>query len=475
MLSGISFAFFGPRNRGGKMRQQKRVSLIVVGGFCLLISSCSHPSSIQEAKETSFLEKRSMVSFMRGPQVMAFFSRYRKPWGHQAAIHVAHGKAHDVFDLAELKNVEKVDNEFYEKMLNLTLNDPPKTEPEMQTFGPYIGQSIWQLYRAIDWTHIHHGTTYDILSEQDIAWDKKKEWTNKAVHYYLENFDIPRSPAPLDITMRRAGVMMKPYFTYFRNYYPKSNNYFYAAHWWHPVIYEAMMIGRNLRNQDTIVKATDDLADTVFRDPPLRMPLSRELMPRYSQMSPESANIFDNLHMLHGIAYDIMAYPNWNLDQKKSELNRVIHAMAYQPGDEKLARKFSLPYPDMDPRRYAPWMKPVEGEMTRIMMDMMDEMMPMMMPGISPATREQIVAQMKLKLTPGIQPGETPGSLHDALMKIFPDMKMMPGSTEPGESSPLMMQAMLSGWTKKYGMMPDLPPIDMSVDPTSKLTQAEGR
>jgi hypothetical protein len=32
------------------------------------------------------------------------------------------------------------------------------------------------------------------------------------------------------------------------------------------------------------------------------MVLSREIMPRYSRMSPESANIFDNLHMLHGIA-----------------------------------------------------------------------------------------------------------------------------------------------------------------------------
>ena len=43
-------------------------------------------------------------------------------------------------------------------------------------------------------------------------------------------------------------------------------------------------------------------------DRPGRMLLSREIMPRYARMSPESENIFDNLHMLHGIAYSILAF-----------------------------------------------------------------------------------------------------------------------------------------------------------------------
>ncbi|HLE01779.1 MAG TPA: hypothetical protein VJB59_16070 [Bdellovibrionota bacterium] len=402
---------------------------------------------------------------MRGPHVNAFYGRYRMPWKHQSAIHVAHGAAHDVFELAHLQEHEKTDERFNAEMLEGTLKHPPKTEAEMQTYGPYIGQSIWQLYRAIDWTHIHHGATYDVMSSDEIAWDQKKEWTDKTVRHYLEKLDVARSPAPLDVTMRRAGVMMKPYFTYFRNYYPKSNNYFYAAHWWHPVIYEAMMLGGNGKLQDEIVRATDELTPAVFKDPPLRMPLSREIMPRYAQMSPESANIFDNLHMLHGIAYDIMAYPNWSLDQKKAELNRVVRAMAYQPGDEKLARKFSIPHPEMDPRRYEAWMKTPEGSMTDIMEEMMLEMMPMMMPNITASQNSSVMAQLKMKLTPGMQEGEIQGSLHDALMKIMPEIKMAKGAMEPGESSPEMMNMMMAGWTKKHGMIPDAPMIAMDKEP----------
>ncbi|OGI03357.1 MAG: hypothetical protein A2Y25_08495 [Candidatus Melainabacteria bacterium GWF2_37_15] len=139
------------------------------------------------------------------------------------------------------------------------------------------------------------------MSDDDISWTEKKKWTDRAVKYYLTELNLPRSPAPLDVTMRRAAVMMKPYFTLFRNYYPLSNNFFYYAHWWHPVIYEAQMISGNDKEQDIAVEQTDSLTSVILQDRPLKMLLSREGMPRYSRFSPESANIFDNLHMLHGI------------------------------------------------------------------------------------------------------------------------------------------------------------------------------
>jgi hypothetical protein len=288
------------------------------------------------------------------------------------------------------------------------------------------------------------------------------------VRYSLEKFDSPRSPAPLDVTMRRAGVMMKPYTTWFRNYYPKSNNFFFVAHWWHPAIYEAQMLAGNGPEQDRMVKETDQtMFSQVLYDRPQVMFLSREMMPRYSRMSPESANIFDNLHMLHGIAYDILAYEGWTVEEKKEELYRVIKAMSYQPGDEKLARKFTTPHPDMDPRIYEPWMKGVEGEMNRIMFEMLDEMMPLMMPE---KPDSQSMASMKeqvwKKLTPGMQEGELPGSLMDALKTIMPQMKMMPESMEPGKTPHKIIDAMLKGWQEKYGKMPDVEPLSMGQEPS---------
>lgn len=243
---------------------------------------------------------------------------------------------------------------------------------------------------------------------------------------------LARSCAPLDVTMRRAAVMMKPYFIYFRNYYPLSSQLFYVAHWWHPAAYESQMIAGNApAAQEASLQAT---IATMWQDfmpedkRPKRMVLSREIMPRYNRMSPESANIFDNLHMLHGITYDCLAYPHWSIGQKRDELYRVIRAMSCQPGDERLACKFSLPHPDMDPRADYPWMHDGGGEMGRIMMEMMAEMMPLMMPGMDPAGHARMMAAMQAKMMPGMQPGEAEGSLHDAMMQAVLGIGLTPFS-----------------------------------------------
>lgn len=417
------------------------------------------------------IQQRNEVSYLRGPYNIEFFKRHNEAFRISAGIHFAHGKAHDVAQLTPAADRAAADVKFDDESVAYVTRKKPFTEPTMELFGPYTARFAWDLYRAIDWTHMHHEQTYDILSDKDIPWDKKKEWTDRSVQYYLTQHDIPRSPAPLDITMRRAGVMMKPYFTLYRNQHPRGNNFFYTAHWWHPVIYEAMMIGGNGPDQDRMVKETDR---TYYNEVlpvgnrPQRMLLSREVMPRYSMMSPESANIFDNLHMLHGIAYDILTYEGWTPEQKRAEIYRVIKAMSYHPGDELLARKFTTPKPDMDPRVYADWLKGTEGDMNRIMMEMMEEMMPMMMPqGISDDMRQNMMAQFKTKLAPGMQEGEIEGSLSDAMMKLMPNMKMDQEGMKPGNTPKMMVDAMLDGWRKKYANMPDIEPMPMKAGASS--------
>ena len=425
----------------------------------LCMSLCSFPALA--------LEQRNDVSYLRGPYNGAFFHRENEAFRIGAAIHFAHGIQHDILQLEPLSDHEMTDGKTDADYLSMLWN-PVRTEPEMELYGPYTARTMWQLYRAIDWTHMHHEQTYDIMADRDIPWQSKKEWTDRSVAYYLEKFDIPRSPAPLDVTMRRAAVMMKPYTTIFRTFYPKSNNFFYAAHWWHPVIYEAQMLGGNGPGQEKMVKETDQTMFTqVLNERPQRMLLSREVMPRYSRMSPESANIFDNLHMLHGIAYDILAYEGWTLEEKKEELYRVIRAMSYQPGDEKLARKFPTPHPEMDPRIYEPWMKGVEGEMNKIMLEMLDEMMPLMMPeGTDSQTMDTMKQQVWKKLTPGMQQGEVKGSLMDAVKAVMPGMKMMAESMDPGKTNQKMVDAMLQGWREKYGSGPDIEPMPMEQEPS---------
>lgn len=124
-------------------------------------------------------------------------------------------------------------------MIELTLSESSNNGHKMETYGPLVAQFAFDLYRTIDWTHIHHEQTYDIMSDSSISPSEKSKWNERAVEYYLKNFDIPRSVAPLEVTLRRAAIMMKPYSVLFRNYFPRTNSFFWVAHWWHPAIYEA--------------------------------------------------------------------------------------------------------------------------------------------------------------------------------------------------------------------------------------------
>ncbi len=431
-------------------------------------------------------EQRNSVAHPRTPYRLAFYNRHRRSYRVAGALHFAHSKLHDVLLLTPFERHTEEDSKLYKAILAF-YNDPPRIEPSMELYAPYTARATWRLFRTIDSVHLLHEMTEDVMSDQDVAWEEKGETLQEAYEYYISKYpDIALSPAPLDVTMRRAGVMMKPYFTLTRNYYPQNNNFFYAAHWWHPAVYESMMIGGNDQEQDMMMEKMEEVFQTqVIPNPPQRMIISREGMPRYSRLSPETANIFDNLHMLHGITYDIFAYDGWTVEQKRAELYRVLDAMSYQPGDEKIARKFTTPKPNLNPLAYDDWSKNVNGAMTEMMMEMLAEMMPMMMQhenmnsempqmqrsNMSPEMHQmhqQLMAQLKLKLAPGIQEGEISGSFMDAMMEMMPMMQMSPEAMAPGQINPMMIEAMLKGWQEKYGSLPDIKPLPMNSEPSAQ-------
>ena len=414
------------------------------------------------------LEQRNEVGFLKGPYNLAFFYRHNQAYRIGAGMHFFHSKQHDLLQLTRFEDHAAVDARF-DKEAQGWLRDPPATEPEMPYYSSYVDRAMHTLFRTIDWTHMHHEQTYDVMAFREIPWSEKKAWTDRAVKYYLtmQTPGVPRSVAPLELTMRRAGIMMKPYFNYFRNFYPLDQSLFYVAHWWHPAAYETQMISGNRDQEAAMAQTIDLMYREVMPDRPGRMLLSREIMPRYARMSPESANIFDNLHMLHGIAYSILAYKGWSVEEKRAEMYRVIEAMGYQPGDEAYARKFREPHPSYDPRTYPAWVRAPQGAMGMIMMDMLMEMLPMMYPqGLSKAQHAAVMRQMMMNGRLGIEPGEVPGSLRDALMQVAPGMRMMPGATEPGETPAMMVDHMLSAWKAKAAHIPDVPSIDMTVEPS---------
>ena len=415
-------------------------------------------------------EQRNLISHPRTPYRLAFYKRHNPSYRVAGALHFGHSKLHDVLLLTPFERHKEEDSKLYEEILKV-YNNPPKIEPTMELYAPYSARATWRLFRTIDSVHLLHEITEDIMSDKNTPWNQKEKVLKEAYEYYRKTYkDIVLSPAPLDITMRRAGVMMKPYFSLTRNYYTKNNNFFYAAHWWHPAVYESMMIGGNDQEQDLMINKMEELFKSqVIPNPPMRMILSREGMPRYSRLSPETANVFDNLHMLHGITYDIFAYDGWTIEQKRAELYRVLDAMSYHPGDEKFIRKFTTPKPKFNPLNYDNWTKSSEGAMTTMMIEMLDEMMPMMMQQHGQMNHQMhasLKKQLKLKLTPGIQESEIEGSFMDAMMQKMPNMQMSPEAMQPGKINPMMINTMLKGWEEKYGDLPDIEPIPMDIDPS---------
>ena len=454
---------------------------LLVGGS-LILPNLSRPAIAD-------VEQRNDIAHPRTPYQFSFYKRHRRSYRVAGALHFAHSKLHDVLLLTPFTNSAKEDAKLYGEVLDMYSN-PPRIEPPMELFSPYAARATWRLFRTIDGVHLLHEMTQDIMADADIPWDQKDEELKKIYKVYRDRYSkVALSPAPLDVTMRRAAVMMKPYFSLTRNYYPKNNNFFYAAHWWHPAVYESLMLGGNGKGQDLLMNAMEDrFRDQVIPQPPQRMLLSREGTPRYSRLSPETANVFDNLHMLHGITYDIFAYDGWTVEQKRAELYRVLDAMAYKPGDEKLVRKFETPRPDFNPLSYDDWVTSNQGSMTTMMLEMLDEMMAVhgsgnhgsqsnmghgshgdgqrMNHGESGGdAMKRLRHQLKLKLTPGIQEGEIAGSFADAMKQIMPEMAM-PGMDEPGMVSPTMVKAMLEGWHQKYGDLPDIAPFAMDREPT---------
>jgi hypothetical protein len=93
--------------------------------------------------------------------------------------------------------------------------------------------------------------------------------------------------------------------------------------------------------------------------------------------------------------------------------------------------------------------------------------------GMTPEMREKVMAQFKMKMRPGLEEGELPGSLMDALKTLMPQMQMMPEAMEPGGTPKKMIDAMLQGWDKKYGSVPDVSPLPMEQEPTAPPLPAQ--
>jgi hypothetical protein len=310
-------------------------------------------------------ESKDEVFHLRGAYNNEFYKRHFKDFQLTTVAHWAHGRISDVL-ISQPADLAEADRAFYSKS-EWFLKNPAQTEPHQTYVGPEFARLAWRAVHVIDWTHQLHEQLYDIMTDPRIPSSEKKIWIDRAVDFYLSEPSVAFSPAPFEeVIMKRVGLTGQPWFKSFRNHWPKTTDLFWAFHWWHPVVYEAQLLYPDLaRQQEAVLKIDDLFLNQVIPNPPNRMLLSREVMPQFSQLSPEAANIFDNLHMFHGIIYDILASPD--VKDKRREIYKMIDRMTVKPGDRAMAKNFPTPNPNLDPLVYSEEMWKGGGEMGRIM------------------------------------------------------------------------------------------------------------
>lgn len=209
---------------------------------------------------------------------------------------------------------------------------PPKFEPPAEIIAPRWSKMAWETGQAMDWTHMLHSQLYDILTDDRIG--DRQAAGERAIAYYLSEAGSAFSTRGYGHRWMEGGGAWAGSF---RERYAAMNGILWAYHWHHAAIYEALMEEDPAERKREIDRVIAVFEDSVLVDPPDVMPLTAEIAPRFSRMFPAAAHIFDNLHMMHDVANDIMADSRLSRVEKEAEIERLRRSMLYDGQDSMVA------------------------------------------------------------------------------------------------------------------------------------------
>lgn len=205
--------------------------------------------------------------------------------------------------------------------INWVLKNPPSLPVDEGSVSPTFMRKYGYLEKVFDWAHLLHFQTIDVFSHP--------EWTDAQKDAEIERLWALYQSEPYAITglpMNMEYLDSFPYSGKFRKEYPKVNALFWGYHWLQTVNYDMLyrvpvedqlpqyeVLGE--RYHDTELYKTD-------RD---FMPMTAEMSPRFAKRFPQIANSFDNLHMLHDNANDILAQPGLTEAQKQEQVKIAIY------------------------------------------------------------------------------------------------------------------------------------------------------
>lgn len=286
----------------------------------------------------------------------------------------------------------------------------------------------------------YHGLT-DILATK-LSPEEKSKAVNAFTAEYLGRHEA-LSPAPIEVTLRRSAVLLKPYYMLYRSLRLSPQSPETKTIWWLRTVLETLASEGD--QEHGIEKTLHVFRSQLRRNPPPRVYLGREIMPRLTREFPAAAHILDNFQVLHSIVHDILEYPNWSESEKRTEVERVAEAFRRQSGDESLVRSYWTERDKADPSSYLEWTRSLTAE---IHQEMLEELLPHL--GVFDfETRRALFRHLRLKLRSGLQEGEFQGSLLDSFLRVDPEIRLVPAARAPGATPRFLVAIMLKSWYEK--------------------------
>ncbi|NNM34578.1 MAG: hypothetical protein HKO53_15975, partial [Gemmatimonadetes bacterium] len=168
----------------------------------------------------------------------------------------------------------------------------------------------------------------DILSSDRT--DERQVRGERALSHYLTNLPAAFSTRGYGHAFMMAGGSWAGEFA---RRFPEMNGILWAYHWHHAAVYEALMEETHEARERALDQVLTTFADSVLADLPEYMPLTAQVAPRFSEMFPAAAHVFDNLHMMHDVVNDIMVDAALPTAAKGPEIERLLAQMLYRNQD----------------------------------------------------------------------------------------------------------------------------------------------
>lgn len=274
----------------------------------LVALTCTMPLSAQDTRDATHYPAGAFnwTFRERHPDAARLFNAF--DYGHAVLYE-------RLLTLDSARAVAALDRE-YRFLLGDLLVRPPRFGVVEEAIAPSYAKLAWPAMAAFDRAHVLHRQLYDVHADPRIPAERQHRIAEALIDAYLEDRDhafaaVPKSMALMDD---------QPFSQRFRREHPAFNGLIWAYHWLQVGLYEPLVSASDPAAQRAGVAHQVATFRTMIADPashPATMPMTAEVSPRFAELHPRAAAIFDNLHMLHDIISDVLVNPAWSPEEKR--------------------------------------------------------------------------------------------------------------------------------------------------------------